>query len=364
MKILVVHPSVELYGADKILLYALDLLAEKHDVTLLLPKNGILVSRVRETIPSISIRIEGTLPILHSKLKFFEMLQLPRKLFRINKIFKKHAFDLVYCNTLATSFILYTRWSKKKLIHVHEILGNPFLNLCFSTLIFLGAKKVICVSNHVKNHLFFSSNYSVLYNGIPDVAKNIQQQKNERVKFVLPGRIMPQKGQWFLLDTITYLPKTLLEKVEFHLFGSPPPMKLELLDTLTTRIQQLGLADSVHVHHFTANIQEIYLDADVLLVPSIMADSFPTTVLEAMMFSKPVITTNNGGASEIVRDEFGILIAPGNTIDFANSLTFFIQNKTLAFQMGQKAREEFETHFTISVFRKKFLSILTQYLES
>lgn len=365
MKVLVVHPSVELYGADKILLLVLGFLAEKHEVTLLLPKDGVLVEWVKRQIPSVVVRIEGQLPILHSKLRFAEILRLPWKLLRVNMMYTRHAFDLVYCNTLATSLLLYTRWAGKRLVHVHEMLENDRLNFCFSLLISLGAGKVVCVSSHVKERLLFSHCYSVLHNGIPDVAGNIERRtKGGKMRFVLPGRVMPQKGQWFLLDSLACLPESVLHEAEFHLFGSPPPLRPELLDELTARVERMGLKGMVCIHPFCTDIREIYSDADVVLVPSIMSDPFPTTVLEAMMFSMPVVTTSHGGASEIVRKEFGILMAPGDTAAFAAAIAFFIQNEQAILDMGKNARNAFDSNFTVSVFKEKFHSILNQFTEA
>ncbi len=359
MKILVVHPSVELYGADKILLHILGFLAEKHNVTLLLPKDGVLVERVRRQVPSVSIRVNAQLPILHSKLTVTDILHLPQQLFRVGKTFSKHSFEMVYCNTLATTLLLYTSWAKKKVIHVHEILGNNLLNLLLSLLVALRTKNVVCVSGHVRNRLHFSRAYNVLYNGIPDEAEDTDKRPGQqKIRFVLPGRIMPGKGQWFLLDTLHCLPESMRDRIEVHLFGSPPPMKQSLMDDLTARIQQLSLTDSVYVHPFCANIQEIYLNADVILVPSIMADPFPTTVLESMMFARPVITTGNGGASEIVKEEFGILINPGDTGAFADAISFFANNETIILDMGKAARKEYEANFTIDIFRGNFHSLL------
>ncbi|MDY2696639.1 MAG: hypothetical protein SOV80_00245, partial [Bacilli bacterium] len=69
MKILFVHPSLELYGADKILLYLLQMLSPKHEITVLLPKNGTLVEYIRKISANINIVISDKLPIVHSKLK-------------------------------------------------------------------------------------------------------------------------------------------------------------------------------------------------------------------------------------------------------------------------------------------------------
>lgn len=362
MKILFIHPSVELYGADKILLYILSLVHKDNEVTVLLPKDGILVENIRDISKNINIIIDSTLPIVHSKMGLRSLILLPLSIKKNSKIFKKNEFDFIYCNTLATVGLLFTNWSSKKIIHIHEIIENKILNFGFSVLVKLGAEKVICVSNHVKDNLLFSKKYTVIYNGIPDIAKKTGDEKTafEKINFVLPGRYMPKKGQWFLINALKEVPFELLKNCNFYLFGSPPPNRVELETELRNLISQTNLSEIVHLFPFTKDISEIYTNADVVLVPSIMADPFPTTVLEAMMFSKAVICTNHGGASEIVKDTMGIQITPNDTKVFAEAIAFFINNRELISQYGKKSRTEYENNFKLENFQNNFISIFNK----
>lgn len=360
MKILVVHPSVELYGADKILLYVLGFLAEGNEVTVLLPKNGVLADCIRESLPSVSLVINKDIPIVHSKMGIAGFLKLPRLLRNARKLFSHYDFDCVYCNTLATVLFLYSQRAKIKIIHVHEIIGNRILNFGFSALIRLRTKNVICVSAHVKECLFFSGSYSVVHNGIPDLFRTAERRgtPSRTMRFSFPGRYMPKKGQWFLIDALKRVPDELLRNAEFYLYGSPPPTSPELAEQLKKAISDAGLKRTVFLRGFQQDITEVYVKADVVLVPSMMSDPFPTTVLEAMMFSKPVITTDNGGASEIVKDSFGILIHPGDVTAFAKAIVYFIENKDVAIKMGTAARMEYESKLTMEVLKKNFLAFL------
>ena len=363
MKILVVHPSVELYGADKILLYVLGFLTEENEVTVLLPKDGVLADCIRESFPTVSLVISKDIPIVHSKMGFAGFLKLPRLLRNARKLFSHLDFDCVYCNTLATVLFLYSQRAKIKIIHVHEIIGNRILNFGFSVLIRLRTKNVICVSAHVKDSLLFSHPYLVVHNGIPDLFRNAERcgTPSETVRFAFPGRYMPKKGQWFLIDALKCVPDDLLRNAEFYLYGSPPPTTPEFEEQLKKAISDAGLERSVFLRGFQQDIAEVYANADVVLVPSMMSDPFPTTVLEAMMFSKPVITTDNGGASEIVKDGFGILIHPGDVAAFAKAIVYFLENKDAVITMGTVARTEYESKLTMEVFKKNFLNAVDSF---
>ena len=156
MKLLFIHPSVELYGADKILLYILEILHEDNEITVLLPKAGILVQYIKNISSKIDVVLREDMPIVHSKIGIKKLITLPLWIRKFSCVFEKSSFDFVYCNTLATVPLLFTNWSKIKICHVHEIIENPILNFGFSLLLKLGANKVICVSEHVKQHLLFS----------------------------------------------------------------------------------------------------------------------------------------------------------------------------------------------------------------
>lgn len=366
MKILFVHPSVELYGADKILLYMLQILSDGNDITVLLPKNGALVNKIKSISVNIKIDITEELPIVHSKLGFKDFIYLPKRIIKFSKRYRKNSFDCIYCNTLATILLLYTKWSKIKIIHVHEIIGNTILNFGFSFLIKLTAAKVICVSDHVKSRLLFSHKYRVVHNGIPDLSNGKEESNilvDNKVRFVLPGRYMPKKGQWFLLEAIKLLGKDVLDKCVFYLYGSAPPNRLSLQKELEDNIKNNGLENYVHLYGFVDDIKEIYQRADVLLIPSIMVDPFPTTVLESMMFSRSMITTNHGGASEIVDSSFGFLISPSDKEQFAEAIKFYINNKEHIKDMGILARKKYEEELTLEKFQKRFELVLNEFLE-
>ena len=369
MKILFIHPTVknvnDLYGADKILLYVLELLYKENEITVLLPAESVLCDYIKNISENIKIVINSNIPIVYSKIGLKGILKLPFELKKINKIFSKKEFDLIYCNTLAVISLLFTNWSKKKVIHIHEIIENKILNFGFSFLIKLSKAKVICVSEHVKKNLLFSKKYYVIHNGIPDIAKNsFQSEINEKkINFVLPGRYMKKKGQWFLLETLKTFDKNLLSKCNFYLYGSASPTRQNEVKELKDLIQEYDLSKFVFLCGFENDIGKIYEISDVILVPSIMADPFPTTVLEAMMFSKPIISTNHGGASEIIEESFGRLISPNNVKEFSDAILFFIENINQLNQMKINARKKFENYLTLEKFNERLQDFWKEEIE-
>ena len=86
-------------------------------------------------------------------------------------------------------------------------------------------------------------------------------------------------------------------------------------------------------------LRAAYQLADVVAVPSIYLDPFPTVVLEAMAAGKPVVATGFGGAREAVADgETGYIVNPFDTEAFAESLGRLLRNSGLRREMGWRGR--------------------------
>ncbi len=92
-----------------------------------------------------------------------------------------------------------------------------------------------------------------------------------------------------------------------------------------------------------------YQLADVMVVPSIIFDTFPTVNLEAMAVGLPVIATVFGGSSEVVIDgETGYIINPYDIETFARHLENLLSDYTLRQTMGVAGYERIRQQFTLS----------------
>jgi glycosyltransferase involved in cell wall biosynthesis len=88
--------------------------------------------------------------------------------------------------------------------------------------------------------------------------------------------------------------------------------------------------------------------ADMVVVPSIIFDTFPTVNLEAMAAGKPVLATCYGGSREIVQDgSTGYIINPFATADFAAKITRLLHDTALCRQMGAAGQARLQTHFSM-----------------
>jgi len=357
-KILVTHPSNDLYGADKILISALCALPNEAIKIVLLPGPGPLTFRIRNKVKNVHIHFITSLPIIcRANYSFSGMLKLVGKYKRTKEIIQDlnqiHGFDFAIHNTLAMSLVarITKKLNIKSLMYCHEILQSPkIVSGLINKLGCNNSDSVICVSNAVRQnlvkHFYKVEKFQVIHNGIKEV-KVGQNRIEDRMVFTFIGRISHQKGLWFLLDSLAQLPRSELIKLKINIVGGTVEGKEYLKYDLRKKIAKLGLQTQIFVRPFSPDISEILSKTNVVLVPSIMADPFPTTVIEAMSACRAVITTNNGGAQEIVSDGWnGKLVQPHDVSGLANAIKYYLSNQMEVLSHGYRGRHIYVKRLT------------------
>lgn len=370
------HPSSELYGADKILVYIMkDFPGYRKKLVLL--EDGPLVKLVKEEIPDVEVSIEPTMPKMAKMyLKGTGIFRFIINLFRFNKVvkeIKKSNPDIVYINTLALGCVLYyfSNAKYKKIVHVHEILKNDsFMHRIINKMALKKADALICVSDAVRSNLQelgYSNKLRTVYNGITFSEKNTKDEfsvDRSKMNFALIGRIKPQnKGQILLLEAFGKLDKKLIEKCHLYIIGSPVPSQEYMLKEVEDKISELHLESIVSIVPFINNIECVYKAMDVICVPSVFDDPFPTTVLEAMFWSRPVIGTNTGGIPEMIDDNVtGFVCKRNDAVDLKDKIEYCLSNPDKIECMGQAGRKRFEEHFTQKAFDGRFVKNINEIL--
>lgn len=286
-KVAVFHPSSELYGADRILVLALKALPQSVEKVVYLRVPGPLVEFMKKEVSNVEVVLVPELPIIYRKIFTpLGVLAFIGQLFGFFKFLKsekkKHQFGSAYINTLSCSFILPLCSFLKipNLVHVHEIIEKPKLVAKLTAWLALKfSDKVVAVSQAVKDNLVLNSSRLeektvVLHNGIPEVLCN-QMPQREKLNFYLFGRLMPKKGQWYLLEALERIPKSILRNTQFTLMGGVLEGNEHLQDDLEEKIASLGMEELVKLKPFAPNIALAMEEADVCLVPSKMRDPFP-----------------------------------------------------------------------------------------
>jgi glycogen synthase len=109
-------------------------------------------------------------------------------------------------------------------------------------------------------------------------------------------------------------------------------------------------------------LRTFYRNCDVFVAPS-RYESFGLVFLEAMIFGKPVIACDAGGAPEVVTHGVtGLLAKPGDHITLSAALETLLADSAMRRAMGAAARRDYELRFTEDVMRDDMLNMIDKVL--
>lgn len=132
-------------------------------------------------------------------------------------------------------------------------------------------------------------------------------RSDNRLVMICPARLVPYKGQRYLIEALAELVKVRDDFV--CQFAGDGPLR-EKLESMTN---ELNLQNHVQ---FLGNRKDIYhllKQANIFVLPTLV-ENHSLAVMEAQVIGLPVITTRVGGNAELVIDRHtGILVEPRNS---------------------------------------------------
>jgi glycosyltransferase involved in cell wall biosynthesis len=368
--VLVLQSSSELYGSGKIIHQVLQVYrSEGLTPVILLTGPGPLADLLIQE--GYDVRIKN-LGILRRKyVKPSGLINRLRKNIQaysyLNQLHREFNFQLVYSNTLAV--VVGAWWARRRNLphiwHIHEILlgPSPLVSMLAKMLDGSTTEPIVvsqAVGDHWKNKLK-KARPEVIYNGIPyepyliefpNAKKNLGIEEDKLV-ITMVGRINPGKGQLFFLEIAEILVNR-FPQLHFLLVGDPFPGYESIEQEIIQKIEKPQLQKSVSYLGFRKDIPEILAATDIFVLPSILPDSFPTVILEAMASGKPVVATGSGGASEmVIHEKTGLLVSIGDVKKGAEALDKLIKNVALRIEMGNAARNRVLHEYSLEAFEEK-----------
>ena len=169
------------------------------------------------------------------------------------------------------------------------------------------------------------------------------QSKDPSEKYILyVGRIETIKGIATLLKAVEGT------EIRLKLAGTgafSEEMQRMVSEKGMKNVEILGFQDKSSVFKLT-------MQCSFVVCPSEWYENYPYSVIESLLFSKPVIGANIGGIPELVVDGLtGYLHEPGNVIELREKILHLWHNEDLTKIMGRQAREHaysrvnFEKHW-------------------
>jgi glycosyltransferase involved in cell wall biosynthesis len=153
------------------------------------------------------------------------------------------------------------------------------------------------------------------------------------------SRLRREKGHDVAIAALQIL-RTRFPDVRMVIAGDGP-----LRAHLTRLVEPLG--DAIVMTGPRFDVMRLLDATDVCVQPS-RADAFPTTLLEAMAATVPVVTTDAGGIPEIVvHNRTGVLVpAPPTAERLAEAIASLLENPGRARKLAAAGRRRYEERFT------------------
>lgn len=207
----------------------------------------------------------------------------------------------------------------------------------------------------IKEHVQFCPN------GIPDLVMNKQYNASSvktKINILFLSNLIESKGVFVLLEACKLLQKNGLDFYCTYVGGIGDVSEKQFNE----KVQEFYLINYVTFvgKKFGIDKDLEFKNADIFVLPTVYHNEcFPLVLIEAMQFSLPVISTNEGGIPDIVDDgKSGFLIPQKDAITLANKLAILINDENLRKQMGEAGRKRYEERFTLAIFEQRFSEIM------
>lgn len=175
---------------------------------------------------------------------------------------------------------------------------------------------------------------TVLPNAVKLPCQTAQRQGSGPVRFVFFGRIGQRKGAFDLVRAFALLAPAQRQQAQLILAGDGE------VEQLRQQVAELDLADQISVLGWVSAEQrdQLLQGADAFVLPS-YNEALPMSLLEAMGWGLPVITTPVGGIPELIQSkQNGLLITPGEIQQLADAMALLINSRDLRIDLGNAAR--------------------------
>ncbi len=276
---------------------------------------------------------------------------------QLHRMVKRYGIDLIHANSLSVALLggIVARINRIPiLMHKRYATSYGILDRICERLL----HRVILVSEATRWNFAPPAKQTLIYNGVDLDAfqASTEEVQDLRAEFlpdasnaaILTGvvtRITPEKGIHFLIKAMGKL-KGRTDVKLLIVGGSYFQQDVDYMNELKQEVRDLGVEDSVIFTGFLPDTRIVTSLLDIVLVPSIIPEACPRTIIEAMAVGKPVISTPLGGSKELVTRETGVLVPPEDASAIADAIATLATDPERLKAMGKASRNRAEQLFS------------------
>lgn len=346
-KILIIHPSLSTGGAEKIMAFLANILADKYRVQMMLLKKNEVTLPIDEKVEVIVKESYSELPIIGKRLLaglkalgyMTTCIQNQINLFKPNLVI---CFDLRVL--LATSKAL----KKKKDMILFSERADPYENTKYwqHILKYLYRKLGFIVFQTSGAQQFYGEKIKekscVILN--PALSRDLcfkQEIGIKRENYIFAaGRFQYRKGFDLLISAFAKV-ASISPDTKLMIFGSGDEEA-----TLRRRIEELSLRDRITIEPPIPGVVEKNKAARLFVLPS-RSEGIPNILIEAMLARIPTVSADcsPGGARLLTSDgELGLLAKNDSIESLAEKMEYALRNPQEMEKMAIKAAESMKKY--------------------
>ena len=186
----------------------------------------------------------------------------------------------------------------------------------------------------------------------------LHRLKKQIVNILFLGRIEKTKGVFLLINAFQKLNEHYKNRVTFTIAGWGRDQT-----ELQKKIQSLGFSVNFPGYIRDEKKKEVLCNADIYILPS-YGEGMPNSILEAMAFGLPIITTPVGGIPDVfVNKETGFYIDTFESQEIVEKLKLLIDKPELRYKMGRSNYQRAQKDFMSDMVAKRLEQIYEEVIK-
>lgn len=252
------------------------------------------------------------------------------------------------------------KWGKKVILHIHGAAYMVFYEKSNRkeqiVSILKSADTVIALSDDWKKKFdstFGLTNCVALENGIDmeRLSSAIIEPGKYEHNLLMLGRLGKRKGTYDLINAIENVKKKIPD-IKLYLAGDGE------IENCKKIVKEKNLDNNIKIVGWV-NLEgklSLLQKSSILVLPS-YNEGLPMAILEGMACGKAIISTTVGAIPEVIKEENGFLINPGDVNGLSEAIIKCAENPELVYSMGKRNIEKIDTSFSMKKMHERLAKI-------
>lgn len=296
---------------------------------------------------------------------------LPKAVY-VAGVIRKNNIGHIYCHWAATTAtmayaaakIAGVPWSFT--LHRWDIKENNMLEEKTRS-----AEFVRCISGHGKRELLaivgekYESKVKVIHMGTKVSPRDLGRGARSGIfNIAVPANIIEVKGHKYLVEAIGILTASGFKDFQCAFYGNGDHREVIVAEVRRNGLEQIIKIPGALAHE---KLIDLYKNKKIncVILPSITTPSgehegIPVSLMEAMAYGVPVISTNTGAIPELLSGGAGILVKEKSGADLAKAIRTIMLDQEATNKMTQAARKKIEDDFNVEKNTHALLKLIYQ----